>query len=362
MRTGTMCGPSAAAAEPTVMPSPAPRHRTLAAAGARRGLPGFAALVAAPALAAVAAGFQAVAAARDRRTYPPPGQLVDAGGPRLHLHVAGTTGAPRGRPTVVLDAGIGSCSPHWAWVQEELAPYTRVVAYDRAGLGWSDPGPRPRDARRSAAELRTALERAGIGGPYVVAGHSYGGLVVRAFADLCPDDVVGMVLVDASHPDQWAHIPAARGGRLVAWGSRLTGVLARLGLWRLLDPAPGLADGLPARQAAELRALLARPGPWAASADALAAWEQTTRPQINGARGLGALPLAVLSVTEQARYAGVLTRLQADLPSLSSNSVHRTVHGATHEGLVSRREHALVVADAIRRVAEAARTGLPLGP
>ena len=148
----------------------------------------------------------------------------------------------------------------------------------------------------------------------------------------------------------------------MAWGSRLTGLLARLGLWRALDPAPGLADGLPARQAAELRALLARPGPWAASADALAAWDWTTRPQINGARGLGALPLAVLSVTEQAHYAGVLTGLQAELPSLSSNSVHRTVQGATHEGLVSRREHALVVADAIRRVVEAARTGLPLTP
>jgi pimeloyl-ACP methyl ester carboxylesterase len=308
-------------------------------------------------LALAGAAFQAGATTRDRRTYPPPGRLVDVGGYRLHLHV---TGEPRGRPTVLLDAGIASCSAHWAWVQGALAPFTRVVAYDRAGLGWSDPGPRPRDAHQSAAELRTALERAGIGGPYVVAGHSYGGLVARAFADRYPDDVVGMVLVDASHPDQWARIPAARGGRLVAWGNRLTGLLARCGLWRLLDPAPGLAAGLPARQAAELRALLARPAPWAASADTLAAWEGTTRPQITGARGLGALPLAVLSVTEQAHYAEVLTALQAELPSLSSNSTHTTVRGATHEGLVSRREHALVVADAIRRVVESACAAQPL--
>ena len=101
------------------------------------------------------------------------------------------------------------------------------------------------------------------------------------------------------------------------------------------------------------------PGPWAASADALAVWERMTRPQVNAALSLGALPLAVLSVTEQARYGEVLTALQAALPGLSSNSTHTTVRGATHEGLVSRREHALVVADAIRRVLEAASTGRP---
>jgi pimeloyl-ACP methyl ester carboxylesterase len=308
-------------------------------------------------LALAGAAFQAGATTRDRRTYPPPGRLVDVGGYRLHLH---TTGEPQGRPTVLLDAGIASCSAHWAWVQGALTPSLRVVAYDRAGLGWSDPGPRPRDAHQSAAELHTALVRAGIGGPYVVAGHSYGGLVVRAFTDRYPDDVVGMVLVDASHPDQWTRIPAARGGRLVAWGNRLTGLLARFGVWRLLDPAPGLTDGLPPRQAAELRAILARSAPWAASADTLAAWEGTTRPQVNAARNLGALPLAVLSVTEQSHYAEVLTALQAELPSLSANSTHTTVRGATHEGLVSRPEHARVVADAVRRVVEAARTEQPL--
>jgi pimeloyl-ACP methyl ester carboxylesterase len=311
------------------------------------------------ALALAGATGQAVATARDRRAYPPPGRLVDAGGRRLHLHVAGES---RGRPTVILDAGIASCSAHWAWVQAALAPFTRVCAYDRAGLGWSDPGPRPRDARRSAAELRAALQGAGVDGPYVVAGHSYGGLVVRAFADRYPDEVVGMVLVDASHPDQWARIPAARGGRLVAWGNRLTGGLAWLGVWRLIDPAPALADGLPERQAAELRSLLARPRPWAASADTLAVWDRLTRPQVNAARGLGALPLAVLSVTEQSLYGEILTELQAALVGLSSNSTHTTVQGATHEGLVSRREHALVVADAVRRVTEAAQTGRPLAP
>jgi pimeloyl-ACP methyl ester carboxylesterase len=101
------------------------------------------------------------------------------------------------------EAGIGSFSSNWAWVQTELAASTRVVAYDRAGLGWSDPAPAPQDAQESARDLHLALQKAGIPGPYVVAGHSYGGLVARAFAGLYPQEVAGMVMVDASHPDQW---------------------------------------------------------------------------------------------------------------------------------------------------------------
>jgi pimeloyl-ACP methyl ester carboxylesterase len=115
---------------------------------------------------------------------------------------------------------MASFSPNWHWVQTQLAPMGRVVAYDRAGLGWSEPGPGPRDAQQSAGELHTALQNAGIPGPYVVVGHSYGELVVRAFTDLYADEVVGMVLVDASHPDQWAQIPASRDGQLLALSNR----------------------------------------------------------------------------------------------------------------------------------------------
>ncbi|WP_433385245.1 alpha/beta fold hydrolase [Actinoplanes sp. CA-142083] len=102
-------------------------------------------------------------------------------------------------------------SANWAWVQQELTPQFRVVSYDRAGLGWSEAGTGRMDAASSAEELHTALAAAGCRPPYVLAGHSYGGLVVRAFADRHPDDVVGLVLVDASHPQQWTHIPASRG-------------------------------------------------------------------------------------------------------------------------------------------------------
>jgi pimeloyl-ACP methyl ester carboxylesterase len=283
--------------------------------------------------------------------------LIDVGGHRLHLHVTGTDTS---KPPVILEAGMASFSSNFAWVQQELAQETRVVAYDRAGLGWSDSGSKPRDAQLSAKELCAALQRAGITGPYVVAGHSYGGLVVRAFADLYPAEVVGMVLIDASHPDQWTRIPASKNGRTIAFANRVTAFLAYFGLLRFWNPESARIGGMPPQQRAEMDAFLATPRQWATGADGLIAWGDLSRDQINGARSLGDMPLFVLSVTEQDMYADVLTALQAELPKLSSNSMHLTVQGATHDGLVCKREHALVVADAIRQVVEAAHTGRPL--
>jgi pimeloyl-ACP methyl ester carboxylesterase len=198
-------------------------------------------------------------------------------------------------------------------------------------------------------------------GPYVLVGHSYGGLVMRAFADLYPDEAAGMVLVDASHPDQWANIPASRNGSTLANVQKIMRVLARFGLFRLFPKeAETLAAGLPARRYGEIKAFCMTPAAQAVSSNALAVWDTMTRPQINQAKKLGDMPLVVLSVTEQAMYAEVLTRLQNELPALSSNSQHITVQGATHENLVSKQEFATAVTDAILRVVEAARTGKAL--
>ena len=290
---------------------------------------------------AVGFGFQTVAEWRDRRRFPPPGKLVDVGGYRLHLQIMGEAS---GAPTVILDAGMISFSSNWAWVQPELAKVTRVIAFDRAGLGWSDPGPKPRDAASSARELHAALEKLGIAAPYVLAGHSYGGLTIRAFAALYPDEVAGMVLVDASHPDQWVRMgfPSRMNGRF----SKLFGVLARFGVFRIFNGEYKLlAGGLPPQQYAELMAFAPTPRALSTVGDALIAWDSTSRPQVNDAGGLGDLPLIVLSVTEQPLMAQKLTMLQDDLPRLSTNSQHITVDGATHEGLVSQPKFARVVTD-----------------
>jgi pimeloyl-ACP methyl ester carboxylesterase len=306
-----------------------------------------------PGLAATGALWQALASRRDRRRFPAPGRLIDVGGHRLHIHVAGESTS---RPTVVLEAGMASMSSNWAWVRDALARDGRVVCYDRAGLGWSERGSTPMDAATSAEQLHTLLAAAGVGPPYVLAGHSYGGLVVRMFVARYPGEVAGVVLVDASHPDQWIHIPASRGGRTVAIGNRIAAVLARFGVLRLLRTERPFIAGLPAREHAEMRAYLARPQGWAAGADGLLAWPDS-REQVNAAGGLGSLPLVVLSVTEQDRYPQVLTRLQNDLATLSADSRHITVTGATHYTLISEREHADIVADAIRAVVAAAQSG-----
>jgi pimeloyl-ACP methyl ester carboxylesterase len=143
-------------------------------------------------LGLVGASYEAIAAAGDAQRYPAPGQLVDVGGFRLHIQCVG-----EGSPTVVLDAGLSGSSLDWSLIQPELGHTTRVCAYDRAGMGWSDPGPQPRTPRQIADELHTLLTNAGIAGPYVLVGHSLAGKNVRLFALSHPDQVAGMVLVDA---------------------------------------------------------------------------------------------------------------------------------------------------------------------
>jgi pimeloyl-ACP methyl ester carboxylesterase len=248
---------------------------------------------------------------------------------------------------------MGSFSPNWHWVQQELASTIRSVAYDRAGLGWSRHSRRPRDAQTIAMELRDALREAAIEPPYVLAGHSFGGLPVRAFADLYPELTAGLVLVDASHPDQWARWPTPHADKILEVSQRITGWLGWLGLLRALNLARGISAGLPARQVAELRAGAALPG-FAATAAAQIRYWSVSREQLNAAQPLGDLPLAVLAVTEQPVGGELLTALQRELAELTENASFQVVQGASHESLISYREHARIVAKTIQAVVQAA--------
>jgi pimeloyl-ACP methyl ester carboxylesterase len=147
-------------------------------------------------------GTPAGAAQKMKGTLPPPGDLVGVGGHSLHLVCRGT-----GTPTVVLDAGMSDAWVTWSKVQSVLAKTTRVCSYDRAGIGYSDEGPLPRTSDRIVLELHTLLHNAGIQGPYVMAGHSFGGYNVRLFASRYPSEVAGLVLIDASHEDMWRRFP-----------------------------------------------------------------------------------------------------------------------------------------------------------
>ena len=183
--------------------------------------------------------YESVAEAADARAYAPPGQMVDVGGYRLHINCVGT-----GSPTVVIEAGWGDWSPAWSSVQSAAAQHTRVCTYDRAGYGFSEPGPRPRTADRYARELHTLLHNAGIPGPYVLAGHSMGGLTVRLFAHEYAADVAGVVLIDSMSPNSAkpsADAPSTSESS-DDWILRLP---ARIGLLRLVARPLGLIATVP---------------------------------------------------------------------------------------------------------------------
>lgn len=155
-------------------------------------------------IAAAGMSYQAAGTHFDAQRSPEPGQLVDAGGMRLMIHCTGT-----GSPTVILESGLGDGAGEWRRVQPEIARHARVCSYDRAGYGGSDPGQMPRTSARIAEELHALLQNAGERPPYVLVGHSFGGYNVRVYNGRYPDEVAGMVLVDATQEDQYRLLPRA---------------------------------------------------------------------------------------------------------------------------------------------------------
>ena len=174
--------------------------------------------------------YQLLGIWRDARTHPPPGKLIRVAGSRLHIRASG-----QGSPTVVLESGIAASSVSWTAVHAALASHTTVCSYDRAGFGWSEPNARPRTPAELADELHELLVRAGLAPPFVLVGHSFGGLIVRAFATRYPRETVGLVLVDALHHSEWLN-PTGRRQRMLrggVWFSWLGAALAAVGMVRL---------------------------------------------------------------------------------------------------------------------------------
>jgi pimeloyl-ACP methyl ester carboxylesterase len=177
-------------------------------------------------------------------SYPAPGRLVNVGTHRLHLRCDGN-----GSPTVVFDAALGASSLSWSLVQPAVARITRACAYDRAGFGWSEAGPLPRTAGRVADELSELLGRADVPAPYVLVGHSFGGLVMRLFTARHPDKVAGLILIEPAIPEEWIdpnehqRAQITRGTRLCGYGT----LAARSGLARMVSGLVGIGALGPAR-------------------------------------------------------------------------------------------------------------------
>jgi pimeloyl-ACP methyl ester carboxylesterase len=260
-------------------------------------------------LALLGAAYESVSEAADARAYPPPGQMVDVGGFRLHINCVGA-----GSPTVVIESGLGDWSASWSnSVQPQAARTTRVCTYDRADMGFSEPGPLPRTAARFSDELHTLLHRADIPGPYVLAGHSSGGFTVRVFAAAYPAEVVGVLLIDSTTPGQGAQAetPTSTG-----WLSIAT-LPARVGLLRLLAGPLDLKAGMAPEIANAYVANSVTPRSAQAGLDEFLGLSQGAS-EAGAVTSLGELPLIVLSRAPNRDLEW--DRKQTDLLRLSSNS------------------------------------------
>jgi pimeloyl-ACP methyl ester carboxylesterase len=319
----------------------------------------LAALGALAALAGIGALYQLISEARDKSKNPPPGKLVDVGGHRLHIHSMG-----EGGPTVVMDAGGASSPISWSLVQPEVAKFTRVITFDRAGHGWSDPGPKPQSSERIIEELDTLLSNEKIEGPYIMVGQSFGGQNVRLYASRYPDKVAGMVLVDSAHED-WAKIKsiAPWRGRLAEDArmlkSQLSPILARLGWLRLRQKPSGLPQGFPkeVQAAATALDLRSRAHDWLIGISALI---EMCDNQLRNSPPLPDIPLTVLSAHVRFEPWGIAADeadrywlgLAADLASRVPNSTHIVSEKGGHN---LHYDDPKLVIDAIRQVVETVR-------
>lgn len=293
------------------------------------------------------------------RKYPAPGQLVDVGGYRMHIHCTG-----QGSPTVILAAGMVDFSTAWAKVQPEVARFTRVCSYDRAGYGWSETGTRPLTAGAETEELRTLLINADVAGPYVLVGHSLGGMLMRVYAREYPDGILAMVLVDSLHEERPIRIPQLRTINQDTIGQfRALRVLESIGVMALAPQAiPDM--GLPAEALAQYRAVVATTAFFKnAIAELNAADESAAEVRPMNITSLGDMPLTVISAGRAQPMASLsdaenqfiweeMQAEQTELAALSSESNQIIAEESGH--YIQLAQPALVI-DAIREMVEALR-------
>lgn len=279
----------------------------------------------------------AIAKSNLAKQHPAPGQLVDVGGYKLHIHCMG-----EGSPTVILESGWVESSSTWIYIQPEVAKTTRVCSYDRAGYGWSDPSPNPRTASWRVDELHTLLVNANVQGPYVLVGHSLGGMLVRVYTHNYPDEVVGMVLVDSMHEEQYERLPGAKSSILDSVQQfRMLGVLSSTGFMAL---APQMIpnQGFPDEVFAQYKVAWATTGHLsAAAAEMNAMLESTVEVRALQITSFGNLPLSVLTAgvyhpnpaqsdAENQQYRDEWQAMQSELAALSSTSKQTITEKSDH--------------------------------
>jgi pimeloyl-ACP methyl ester carboxylesterase len=314
-------------------------------------------------LAITGALYEMIGRWRDARRFPQRGHLVHAGSIRMKIDCSG-----QGSPTVILESGSGGPSLDWLMVQPEVAKFSRVCSYDRAGYGWSDSGPEPRSSLQIAHEVRQLLQAAAEKGPYVLVGHSMGGYDIRVYTGQYPNDVAGMVLVDASHEDQELRAPESIRKWLQdyrkhpGWKKLKYFLQLHLG-WARLTAARDAPAFWPKAFREEENFLMLPSKPQFATIDEDQVFPTLSAAQVRSAGNLGDRPLIVLTATRQDDIPPEIPRKDAqadeDLwvhqlqPELARLSTHgkQIVVDSSHEMPT---EHPEVVISAIHEVWQAA--------
>jgi pimeloyl-ACP methyl ester carboxylesterase len=304
-------------------------------------------------IAGIAGMYETIQERIDRSSAEMPGRLVDVGGRNLYLNCTGS-----GSPTVVLVSGLAETSIYWGgWVAPAVAQQTRVCAYDRAGQGRSDPPPNPQDGLAVATDLRTLLDRAGIPGPYVLVGHSTGGVYARIFAARYPDQVAGMVMLD-SQPNE------ALSGGLPTFPSFYSGIrrasalfpsLSRVGLFRLINNSG--PDPLPAQTAREESAVASTASLNRIQRDEFAGLPSSLK-EAAALTNIGDRPLIVVTAGKGQQEGWF--PMQDKMTGLSTNSVHRILPDMDHPGIIHDKVGGAASSQAILDVVAAVRSGTPL--
>jgi pimeloyl-ACP methyl ester carboxylesterase len=306
------------------------------------------------ALCAVGGGWQTVSSATETNPYLTSGGLIDVGGHQMHLSCTGS-----GAPTVVLEPGAGGTSASMGWVAPAVARQTRVCVYDRAGRGGSEPAGVPQDGARVATDLHTLLHKAGVPGPYVLAGHSFGGLYVRIFAAHYPDEVAGLVLIDSTASAEPAQsvVPTTAGESSydgVGRFATLVSLSAPVGVARLYADLVG--GTLPASSEEMLRYDTAQ------SHTVRSVVEEYLRGggshEAASLRDFGDKPLYVLTAGVGSSPSWMTAQQKST--TLSTNSAHKVVEGASHQPLEDEQQYAAHITQAVRDVVTSVRTGQPL--
>ena len=279
------------------------------------------------------------------------GRLVDVGPYRLHIECTGSRG-----PTVILEPGAGNSAASMGLIAPAVARDSRVCTYDRAGRGWSDPAASPPDGAQIATDLHALLDRAHVPGPYVLAGHSFGGLYIRTYAVKYPEQVAGLVLVDSTAANNDPVSPPEAGSySILKHVSSLLATTSRLGLGRLMANANW--SELPPKYRADARATQATAKEMSGTIDEYGVASRSAA-AAGRLRGIDAKPLIVLTATRGNRKGWVAD--QNKMVKLSTNSLHRFEHGAAHPSFVDDPDHADAVVKAIHDVVSSVRTGEPL--